>query len=59
MSHVDYSRQGCKHLCCVEMDSSVAAVDYVCCSYVAGERERGKRKEGESKQINVSALLPQ
>lgn len=44
MSHVDYSRQGNKHLCCVEKDVTTSM--FAC----VGERERGWGK-GESKQI--------
>lgn len=57
MSHVDYSGQGCKHLCCVGIDFSVAAVhSWLCVLFIcAAERQRGRGKR-ESKQINVSAL---
>lgn len=54
MSQADYSRQGCKHLCFVQT-GSIAAVGYVCCSYV-WVREKEEVKKKESKQINVSAL---
>lgn len=57
MSHVDYSRQGCKHfLFC--SDGPLAAMCGLLHMLFICECEREKTEEGkrEGKQINVSAL---